>query len=120
MESAGRSIRVTFVLPVGTQVNGPNGSFISGTDTAWIVGKIVTTSGADSISINVYTGTDAVGAEGVWDVTNNLTVGSDITSIRFNSPTGNNQQFDEFRMGTTFADVVPEPSAFLLSGLGVF
>lgn len=98
------TIRIAPPSTVG-QVNSSAGSYVSGAgNTAWIIGKITTASGVDTVSINIYQGSrTAPLTEGTWDLAYAATLPSDITTIRFNSP--NVQQFDEFRMGTTYAAV---------------
>ena len=106
---ANQSIRIND--PVGSSFSATaNNSFITGTDTAWIVGKFVTGVGNDTVTVNVYTGTEVIGSEPVsWDATKSWTFGANIDTIRFNSP--HPQQFDEFRMGTTYASVTAAPAA---------
>lgn len=85
----------------------------------WVVGKITTAAGADSVDVTFFSGTDTVPASESWLVTNTMTIGANIDTIRFNSPTSSSstpQRFDEFRMGDSWADVtaVPEPATFAI------
>ena len=106
---ANQSIRINDPVAVSFSATA-NNSFITGTDTAWIVGKFVTGAGNDTVSVNVYTGAETIESEPVsWDATKSWTFGANIDTIRFNSP--HPQQFDEFRMGTTFASVTAAPAA---------
>jgi hypothetical protein len=120
------SIRIIPINPLGTATYTANNSFVTGTDTAWIVGKIDTTTGADTISLNVYTGSESVPSiePGSFELSKSYTIASDLTTIRFNSPSGEPaQQFDEFRLGQTWSDVtvaVPEPSSAVLIGFAMF
>jgi hypothetical protein len=94
-------------------------SFVTGTDTIWVVGRIDTAIGTDSVALRFFKGADAMVAEdftGDQSTSLSLSIGANITNIRFNSGGGTNptQQFDEFRLGTTYADVVPEPSTYAM------
>lgn len=85
----------------------------------WIIGKITTAAGADSIDLTFFSGTDTVPASESWLITNNMTIGANLDTIRFNSPSSSGnvpQRFDEFRMGESWADVtaVPEPATFAI------
>ncbi|MEX2607287.1 MAG: PEP-CTERM sorting domain-containing protein [Kiritimatiellia bacterium] len=97
--------------------------WVTGTDTAWIVGKLVTAVGNDTLSIRVFTGTDAIGAEdfsGPKSTSLGFAINGNLDNIRFNSSGGTNtQQFDEWRLGSTWdsVTVIPEPSTAALLGL---
>lgn len=111
----------------GVAITGSD-SFVTGTDTIWVVGRIDTALGADSVALRFFKGADAMVAEdftGSQSTSLSLSIGANITDIRFNSGGGTNptQQFDEFRLGATYADVtaIPEPSSYaIFSGLLAF
>lgn len=117
-----QSVRINDAVANVSPATSTSNSFITGTDTAWIVGKFETGFGNDTFSLNVYTGTEMIGSEPViWEVSKSWALGGNIDTIRFNSGATLTQQFDEFRMGTTFADVIPEPSSYaIFSGLLAF
>jgi hypothetical protein len=121
-----RTLRINFPSASGsTQIQSANGVGTLNT-TFWLVGKVVTTNGNDTLSLTWYSGADAVPVTESFVLsgspTSNLaSVPTDkvISHIRFNSPSGSTQQFDELRIGQSWADVtgVPEPTAVALLGL---
>jgi hypothetical protein len=121
----GNQIRIA---PVGaTQVN-TSGTYVAGS-TLFMVGKIQSGVGADTLSIRFFQGsealetTDAAVFSGTQFATINHPIPSAIDTIRFNSPASpaSTQSFDEFRMGSSLADVtaVPEPSTFATVAFGL-
>lgn len=89
-------------------------------DTYLLVSRI-RTGASDQVSLEIYGPGEALvepATDGDWDL--NAAGGSSVTleSVRldFSNPASNTNEFDELRIGTTFADVVPEPAtASLLS-----
>ena len=111
---------------VGVSATYTSSPFTTGTDVLWIVGKIDTAVGTDTVSVRFYKGADALSATedftGTQSTTNTFSLANALNTIRFNSPGGQlGQQFDEFRLGDTFASVtaVPEPAtgALVLAGV---
>lgn len=110
-------------------LNYPTSALTLGNDMHLIIGKLdfEVSSSMDRITLWVNP-MDITGGEG--SLTPYLTVDSNLTttgldSIRlfagqtsggFNAVTGN---FDEIRVGSSFASVIPEPSTALLGGLGL-
>jgi MYXO-CTERM domain-containing protein len=77
-----------------------------------------TTTGNERVSLFVN---PALGTEPATASASALDVGSFIFDrIRIQAGNGDSGSVDEIRFGTTYADVVPEPSAALMAALGVF
>ena len=119
----GSQIRVNNSAVGGTATY-TSSPFATGTDVLWIIGKIDAAVGDDTVSIRFYKGADALSATedftGTQSTTNSFSFASGLNTIRFNSPGGQlGQRFDEFRLGDSFASVVPEPStgALVLAGV---
>jgi len=99
-------------------------SFTAGTSYL-LVGKIETTTGADTISVSIFEAGTAIGSEPItWGLSGNVEASDQnrvINRIRILG-SGNNDRFDEFILGDTFEDVtsIPEPSTLMLvSMMGV-
>jgi hypothetical protein len=123
--NANRTFRIN--LPSsGTNLQGLNGSLDEDT-TFWLVGKVSTANGNDTISLTWFTGSDTVPVSETFDITlSGANIGSTlaagartISQIRLNSPDTHAQQFDEIRIGESWEDVtgVPEPASLSLLGL---
>lgn len=90
-----------------------------------VIGKLVTTNGADTLSFISYAGAEAVATTETWD-SSNIALGSLTGSLthlaiagRVND-TGMFYRFDEVRVGDSWDDVtgvVPEPTS--LAGVGL-
>jgi hypothetical protein len=84
------------------------------------VAKItLSASGTDTVQLWVGANTvDSVNVGGAAMATMNMELSS-VNAVRING--GNNQNFDNLIIGTTFGDVgaIPEPSSALLGGLGL-
>jgi MYXO-CTERM domain-containing protein len=81
--------------------------------------------GNDEVFLKVFAPTDTVSeplTDADWDLTSNGNSGVTLSTVRldFANASGQTNQFDEFRAGTSFADVagVPEPGALSLVALG--
>jgi len=103
-------------------------SFAAADTTYLVVARIRTntgTGGNDEVFLKVYAPGDVVSEPALdanWDLTASGNSGVTLSSIRldFANAAGQTNQFDEFRVGTTFADVtgvVPEPTSLALLGI---
>lgn len=101
----------------GTTAGGA--AFTAGSDYL-IVGKIdATAAGADTISLSIWENGTSIGSEPVtWAVSGNVAAADQGVQLNrlYLQGSGNTDQFDEIRFGSSFADVtgVPEPSSFAL------
>jgi len=121
-QTASQSLTMDF----GNDASAAAGSlgFTAGTSYL-MVGKVETTTGADTISISIFEAGTAIGAEPVtWGLSGNVEVSDQdrvINRLRIIG-TGNNDRFDEFYLGDTFEDVtgvIPEPSTVMLVGIAL-
>jgi hypothetical protein len=76
--------------------------------------------GTDEVALAVYFDVSNVNVQPDWfAITGISSIGADRVRLTFSNAAGQTNQFDEFRVGTTLADVtgVPEPSAASLAVL---
>lgn len=83
------------------------------------------TGGIDEVFLKVFSPTDTVAeplTDGDWDISTNGNSSVTLANVRldFSNAAGQTNQFDELRIGTTFADVaaIPEPTSALLALCG--
>jgi hypothetical protein len=108
---------------VGATIDKTANGFYSLNTTYLLVGKIIANPAGtpdESFGILYEVGVDSVGSEpGTWDVhaTNEIIGDIDNIKIRYGANT-ETMLVDEFRIGTTWGDVVPEPVTLSLLALG--
>ena len=115
----------------GLVANGPDNAFVDG-HTVLLVGRYVSSSAPDGdrLDLLVYDTVDAESLAGSFDLLDpaaevaislaNLDVDlARIDSITFSIRGTNDNFIDELRIGTTYADVVPEPGTALLLAAGL-
>lgn len=105
---------------VRSEINGGFSPTINGTPgtTMFIVGRITFSDTAGADSITAWLNPASMPTTGGVTVNGNITTGA---SLNMGIRGGGNWQgtFDELRLGTTYADVIPEPATMGLLGLSL-
>lgn len=107
------------ILDIGANFSVPTNIAIAENTTYFLVTQILWGAGAGGTdTVNLFVN-PALGSTPVTaSATRNVDM-SNFNKIRIAGSTAVDYTFDEFRIGTSFGSVIPEPSAALLGGLGL-
>jgi hypothetical protein len=119
----------TTTIKLGARIGTGNGGTttdstvdLTGTDTFFLVGKISKVASATYNRLDLYINpsslTEPVTADAVRSADSTISTISFFSLRTANLDAADRVQFDELRLGTTFADVVPEPATGVLMMLG--